>query len=80
MLIMRAIRVVRNVPLYVLGRRTGISPGRLSNIERELIVATPDERKKIAQSLGVKAAILFAQATTTTIVESQLPEVAYVAE
>ena len=63
MLVMRAIRVVHNTPLYILARQTGIAAGRLSLIERELITASPEERQKIAQALDINATFLFQSAT-----------------
>ena len=63
MLLMRAARVVHPMPLYLLARRTGISPSRLSLIEREFVMASPDERQKIAQALGADEMFLFQPAT-----------------
>ena len=63
MLLMRAARALQTIPLYRLARHTGISPSRLSLIEREFVLASPEERQKIAQALGVQAALLFHSAT-----------------
>jgi hypothetical protein len=70
MLIMRAVRVVQNIPLYILARDTGISSGRLSLIERELAVATHEERQKLVLGLQTNAEVLFQPATTGAFVES----------
>jgi transcriptional regulator with XRE-family HTH domain len=74
MLVMRAVRSIHNLPLYVLSQRTGISPGRLSLIERELVHATDEERGKIARCLRVKARVLFRSATLATLDESLCEE------
>jgi transcriptional regulator with XRE-family HTH domain len=66
MLVMRAARVLHPMPLYLLARHTGISPGRLSLIEREFVQASADERQKIAQALGVAEECLFQGATVAT--------------
>ena len=71
MLMLRAIRAIRRLPLYVLSRRTGISPSRLSNIERELVVATQEERQKLAQSLRVKTGVLFQRATADALATNE---------
>ena len=70
MLLMRAIRVTKSLPLYELARRTRISPSRLSLIERELATATQEEQGRIAQSLQVKARVLFQPATAAALVRS----------
>jgi transcriptional regulator with XRE-family HTH domain len=67
MLIMRAVRVVHGLPLYLLARRTGISQGRLSCIERELVQASPDERHTIATALDTTADRLFMTASLTDL-------------
>ena len=68
MLLLRAVRAVRSLPLYELARRTGISPSRLSCIEREIAIASQAEQGKIAQSLRVKAGVLFQPATAAALV------------
>ena len=68
MLLLRPVRATRSLPLYELARRTGISPSRLSLIEREIVIASSKERQKIAQSLRVKARVLFQPATVGALV------------
>jgi transcriptional regulator with XRE-family HTH domain len=46
-------RIDRDLTLFDLAKLTGISPGRLSMIERALVLARPDERDRLSRVLGV---------------------------
>ena len=74
MLLLQALRILTEVSLYALARRTGISPSRLSLFERDLVVPPPEDRRKMARSLQTKAAVLFMPATTRAFVEHALED------
>jgi len=54
----------RREPQYALAARIGMSESQLSRIVRGRRVATPAERARIAQALGVSEQELFPLATT----------------
>lgn len=56
---MRHARIDAGVILFVLSQRTAISTGRLSLIERNLVVPSAEERQRIAEVLGKPEAAVF---------------------
>ena len=52
-------RIDEGKTLFDLGRRTGIQPGRLSQIERGLVTPRRDEIERLCRALGAEAGDLF---------------------
>ena len=50
---MRRQRLDRDLTLFVLAVKTGISTNRLSLAERELVALSPAEKERVAAALGV---------------------------
>lgn len=53
MLLVRLIRVLNNLTLHELSRRSGISASKISLIERELEVPSNEEVRRISEVIGV---------------------------
>jgi transcriptional regulator with XRE-family HTH domain len=61
MTVMRLARLLRGIPIYRLGRRTGLSPSRLSLIEREHVTPRDAELTRLARVLKVSKSRLLEQ-------------------
>jgi transcriptional regulator with XRE-family HTH domain len=58
MTVMRLARLLRGMPIYLLGRRTALSPSRVSLIERGYVTPHDDELARVARALQVSKARL----------------------
>ncbi len=56
---LRRARLLREMSLYDLRARTGISVSKLSLVEREIEQASKDEKKRLAWALNVRVEELF---------------------
>lgn len=57
---LKKIRILdKKISQFELSRRSGVHPSRLSLIENDLAVPTANERKRIAEALGLDAGEIF---------------------
>ena len=58
-------RIDKGLTLFDLGRKTGIQPGRLSQIERGLVTPRAEEIERLSRALRAKPAELFHKRSAT---------------
>jgi len=56
---LRAKRFFSQQSIWEVSNATGILPGKISLVERGLVVARPDEQKKLAEYFGCEVEELF---------------------
>ncbi len=60
---LRRERILRQMTLYDVRSKTGISVSRLSLVERGIEEASEDEKRRLSRALGVQLRDLFPQGT-----------------